>query len=282
MGELNNSNIKTKYTIDEVAAELCISVYKLKYYINNTDYQANKDTNGNIEFTSIDIQNLRNQMGMNNTYSISQAAKKIDIPVYKIRYFLERTNYEIARDKMGNREFTEVDLINIKKLMELRKSSISYEAIGNFILRGNPIDPEASEDLEPTVENKDKIEELDKLSITSLQQPESINVLASTIMEFQCTIEHFSDKLEKLDVISEKLDGLASSDNITNLKEEVKSYFDENQQLIEQSNSEIEQKVSNMSLELKEVMAKRREQVLKEKQKSIFSRIFHWFRYKKT
>ena len=280
MEELNKTEFNTKYTIVEAAEILCMSVYKLKYYITYTNFQVCKDTDGNIEFTDTDIENLKNQIGMGNTYTISQAAKKLDVPVHKIRYFLERTDYEVARDKMGNREFTEVDLINIKKLMQVRKSSISYEAIGNFILKGNPIDPEASAEIDSNVEQKEieGIEESEEIFFPSLQHPDTIKALVGTMMKFQSTLDHISDKIERIDEVSEKLDqldNLAAAEDIADLKKEVKSYLDKSQQMIEESNREVEHRVSNMSLELKEAMAKRREEALKEKSKSIFSRIFN-------
>lgn len=233
----------------------------------------------------IDLSEL-DQNDIGATYTISQAAKKIGVPVHKIRYFLDRTDYQVVRDKMGNREFMEADLANIKKLMEVRKSSISYEAIGNFILKGNPLDTEIAAGLENETEKlteKDVVIETEEKSISQIEQPESVKALMGTILKFQSSLDNLSDKLDKIDEISDKLDkldkldeidNLAGAEDLKSLKKEVKSYLDKSQQMIVESNRQSEQRVTEMTNLLKDSMARRKQEAEANAKKGLLARIF--------
>lgn len=223
------------------------------------------------------------------SYTISQAAKKLEVPVHRLRYFVETAHYDVERDEMGNRRFSETDIINIRKFMKMKKK-VTYEAIGEHIIKGNPIDEELEEDesfLESdsvenysrghySEENNDEV----ALSLSQHQSMEAIKTIAVAIQKFQDTLDTVNRKLEKIDKIDElssKLDNLEKLEalnELSDIKNEMILYMSESKEMFNNANREMEQRVVNMTMDLKESMNKQRESIEKEKNKSFFQKLF--------
>lgn len=213
------------------------------------------------------------------TYTISQAAKKLGIPVHRLRYFLDTAHYDVQRDKMGSREFTEADISNIKKFLEIRKKKVTYEAIGEYIIKGNPIDDEIVPSSDEESYNSYSEDE-SALTLKPNQSLDTIKAVGLAMQKFQETLEEVNQKLEKIDKLDElttkldKLEKLDTLDEVASINNELRSYMVETKNLIDNNNKEMEQRVINLTLDLKESLNKQKELTEKEKNKNIFQKLF--------
>ncbi len=71
-----------------------------------------------------------------NNYSISDAAKKLNIEAHVLRYWEEELGIDIPRNDLGHRYYRESDLKTFKQISELKKNGLSLHEIKQTLNNG--------------------------------------------------------------------------------------------------------------------------------------------------
>lgn len=71
-----------------------------------------------------------------NNYSISDAAKKLNIEAHVLRYWEEELGLDIPRNDLGHRYYRESDLKTFKQISELKSDGLSLHEIKQTLKNG--------------------------------------------------------------------------------------------------------------------------------------------------
>lgn len=134
------------------------------------------------------------------SYLISDAAKQVQVEAHVLRYWEEELEFPVRRNEMGHRYYSEEDIMQFKKVKELKEQGLQLKGIKNMLKRGALKENATVSDLETEEDVESK-----KRHVVMVKKGEFLPVPETALSVHEESREQKSLRLQQLlkDMIAE-------------------------------------------------------------------------------